>query len=415
MKDSILLLLLMTIAAEPIKVAVIGGGAAGLSLARVLSRNGIQPIVLEKKLFGGGVWRYLPQSKIRPMYKGLRTNLPREIMAYREKPWGGSGKSYVTHKDVLDYLQEYKNDFNLDKYIQFGAEVTQLTMLHGTTSSVSAETETWPKIQLEWSTQEKDEQGVFDAVCVANGHYASPSIPKLVGHEFFSGTIIHSIEYDEPKKFANQVVLCIGGRASGSDLAREISQFARHVFLSDTTMTSTKVIGNVTWVPRTLMVNVDGSFIFDHDCKEKPIVDAIIFCTGYDYSFPFINKKSNLNLINIPGERRITPLFEHLWHSQHPNLSFHGLPHSVIPFPLFELQAEAVTAQFLHSSNLPPRQRRDEEAAHDALKGGSKLKGRIQDTHYLGNAQWAYCRKLADFANLLDEDMENYIATNQVS
>lgn len=405
----------MITAAEPLKVAVIGGGAAGLAAARVFSRNGIQPVVLEKERVVGGVWNYRPQSKTRPMYKGLRTNLPREIMAYRERPWGGPGKSYVTHKDVLDYLLEYKNDFDLEKYIQFGAEVTQLTMLPGTKSSVSRETETWPKIQLDWRTQEKKEQGVFDAVCVANGHYARPSMPVLVGNEFFHGTIIHSIEYDEPEHFANQVVLCIGGRASGSDLAREISQFARHVYLSDTTMTSTKVIGNVTWVPKTLMIHADGSLSFDHDCKENPIIDAIIFCTGYDYSFPFINKKSNLNLINVPGERRIAPLFEQLWHSQYPNLSFHGLPHSVIPFPLFELQAEAVTAQLLLTSNLPSRQRRDEEATHDTLQGGSKQQGRIQDTHYLGTAQWTYCRNLADFANLLDEDMENYIATNQVS
>jgi len=76
------------------KVAVIGGGAAGLVTARALSKQGLDPIVLEKDGMMGGVWRYEDEGageKGRPMYKGLRTNLPREIMAFREMPWGGDG------------------------------------------------------------------------------------------------------------------------------------------------------------------------------------------------------------------------------------------------------------------------------------------------------------------------------------
>jgi Flavin-binding monooxygenase-like len=196
---------------------------------------------------------------------------------------------------------------------------------------------------------------------------------------------------------------------------REISQFSKHVFLSDSTMESFEVLDNVSWVPRTLSVNPDGSIQFDHGCQVTPKVDTIIFCTGYDYSFPFVNEQSNLELSNVPGERRITPLFQQLWHAHFPTLSFLGLPHSVIPFPLFEHQAEAVMGHFFGSFKLPSREKRQEAASYDAVKGGSKLKGRVQDTHYLGSAQWEYCRDLAEYAGLLDEKLEDYIATNKVS
>lgn len=76
----------MSCVVESFKVAVIGAGAAGLAAARVLSRNGMTPIVLEQRPDVGGVWDY-ESSKDRPMYQNLRTNLPREVMAYREKPW----------------------------------------------------------------------------------------------------------------------------------------------------------------------------------------------------------------------------------------------------------------------------------------------------------------------------------------
>ena len=64
---------------EP-RVAVLGAGAAGLACARVLTRAGYQPTVLEKDSHVGGVWKYVAESKDRPMYRGLRTNLPKEII-----------------------------------------------------------------------------------------------------------------------------------------------------------------------------------------------------------------------------------------------------------------------------------------------------------------------------------------------
>lgn len=73
-----------------LKVGIIGGGASGLASARVFLREGHSPVVIEKGANIGGVWDYdATGDPSRPMYKGLRTNLPREIMAYREKKWGG--------------------------------------------------------------------------------------------------------------------------------------------------------------------------------------------------------------------------------------------------------------------------------------------------------------------------------------
>lgn len=54
----------------------------------------------------------------------------------------------------------------------------------------------------------------------------------------------------------------------------------------------------------------DGRVHFEKPCNERPNdIDVIIFCSGYDYHFPFINKDSNLDLEVIPGERRVSPLY----------------------------------------------------------------------------------------------------------
>ena len=85
----------------PPRVAVIGAGAAGLAVSRQIQKkigNFSRLVVLERDDSPGGVWNYVapeeedpPATSRRPMYRGLRTNLPREIMAFREKPWGGDG------------------------------------------------------------------------------------------------------------------------------------------------------------------------------------------------------------------------------------------------------------------------------------------------------------------------------------
>jgi len=417
----------ITAAAPPkLKVAVIGAGAAGLAAARILSRNGIETTVLEKDAEIGGVWSYNPNSATRPMYRGLRTNLPREIMAYREYKWGGDGKSmsYVTHSQVKDYLKDYAKDMKLEELIQFRSSVRQLAVCQERSNANAS----WPKIALEWEKQGDEDMvhinsEVFDAVCVCNGHYAAPANPIIPGMEqWFRGTTMHSIEYDDPSIFADKTVLCIGGRASGADLAREISAHATTVYLSDTTCPSLEerngepiTEGNVAWVPRTTGVNPDSTILFGPTCKETPQVDVIVFCSGYDYQFPFINDKSNLELSVIPGERRIKPLYEQMWHARHPSIAFIGLQHSVVPFPFFELQAEAIVSQILHSSSwsLPPLEERLEAAEKDAISGGPKEPGRLQDTHYLGSHQWDSCFKYAKFAGENDKSLQRHIQTNK--
>jgi hypothetical protein len=286
---------------------------------------------------------------------------------------------------------------------------------------------------LDWTTANNNNNAddassrqpdIFDAVFVCNGHYSLPQIPDLPGLDlYFRGQTMHSIAYDDPTAFAGQTVLCVGGRASGSDLAREISEIGNNtrVYLSDTSCNNAMTRHNVTWVPKTVEILPDGRVAFDNTVAASSVepvaVDTIIFCSGYDYNFPFVNDQSNLEL--HASQRRVQPLYEQLWHAVYPNVAFVGLPHSIVPFPLFELQVEAVERSWrsgTSSSILPDLSERMRLAKAAAESGGEgKPEGRVpEDTHYLGPMQWEYCRRMADYAGILDDKMEDYIATNKV-
>lgn len=448
---------------QKLRVAIVGAGASGLAAARVFSRNGIAPTILEQNNYSGGVWKYNEGDAGSPMYRGLRTNLPKEIMAFREFPFPTAGKrhcstatskeskqgdydsgyeydpSFVTHETVQQYLEDYQANFDLTQYIHYGSQVQKLEVLKDTKSGASPSTEVWPQIRLEWKQQHQQQQqnnsddtlekstfktGTFDAVLVCNGHYAKPAFTKIKGFdEYFQGTTIHSVSYDNPANFKGQRVLCVGGRASGSDLAREISEFAEHVYLSDSTCQhqAGETKGNVTVVPPTRGVKADGSISFEDCPTVNPTVDCIIFCTGYDYAFPFLEHHDDTTksiLQAVPGERRVMPLYEQLWHARYPTLAFLGVPHSVVPFPEVEFQAEAIHAQYttrtvVSDSPLPVLDERLQIAEQDGQSGGAKENGRIQDTHYLGGTQWDYCRRLAKLAGVYNESVDEYIATNQ--
>ena len=405
-------------------VAIIGAGAAGLATARAFLANQqdvhFNVSVFESRQRPGGIWDYQStahgEKKSRPMYKQLRTNLPKELMAFREFPWRGTEDSYVTHTEVNTYLNDYCRVFGVEKHIRYGCTIEQLTVIN--------QEDEWSQISLQWKTQGEIHEQTFDNVCICNGHYALPSYPKLHGLDSFRGQVIHAIEYDTADAYRNKTVLCVGARASGADIAREIGLVAKRVYLSDSTCHEKQEFDTkVALIPRTQFIDDSGAVhVFSSDTKQDQIIDnidVIILCSGYDYDFPFINNKSNLDLDCHLGERRVSPLFEQLWHAHCPSISFIGLPHSVVPFPLFEIQANAVRiASQLHYTGqgdiLPSMIERLKDAKRDACSGGPDDPGRIQDTHYLGSYQWDYCRKLAKIGKFYDQSLENYIATNKV-
>ena len=122
------------------RVAVIGAGAAGLVAARECLRQGFEVHVFEKSDKVGGVWQYtdeveddlLGRNPKRPLhgslYKNLRTNLPRRLMAYRDFPFEAEEgvSQFVSHERVCKYLEDFADHFELRPVIDFGNGVTSV-------------------------------------------------------------------------------------------------------------------------------------------------------------------------------------------------------------------------------------------------------------------------------------------------
>ena len=124
------------------KVAVIGAGAAGLVTARELIRAGHDVTVFEQGDEVGGTWIYRSESEPDPlgqtgervhssMYASLRTNLPRDVMAFMDYTFDSAGGGdddwprYPGHREVLQYLRRFAEAFSVHQLIRFDTRVVE--------------------------------------------------------------------------------------------------------------------------------------------------------------------------------------------------------------------------------------------------------------------------------------------------
>ena len=99
------------------------------------------------------------------------------------------------------------------------------------------------------------------------------------------------------------------------------------------------------------------SIYFAEFMKNFADLSHVIYCTGYAYNFDFvdrlvvfhqpikINQSTSSSTIPLTIDTNcITPLYQHMIHPSHPRgLFFIGIPSTVVPFPLFDLQARVAS------------------------------------------------------------------------
>ena len=131
------------------KVCIIGAGAAGLCAARHLAPfNHLQPIIFEQTDGLGGTWVYSQKVGVdqhglpihSSMYRSLKTNLPKEVMAFPDFPFNDKeDESFLHHSQVCSYLRDYTAHYKLDPYIRYNKLVRHIVPSDGNSWNVTSE------------------------------------------------------------------------------------------------------------------------------------------------------------------------------------------------------------------------------------------------------------------------------------
>ena len=169
------------------RVAVVGGGSAGVAAARFLKQAGHKPNVFETGA-SFGVWAEAPTNSV--VYKNLRTNLPKQVMQSPDLDFPSALPSYVDGRALGDDISTYAGEVQGRGDLS-AREVLDVTPLPGDRWRGKVRNAT--KAALPTNTTPSSR---------CNGHYAGALRPRDpgAGAHWVNGerSIVHSLHYHEP-------------------------------------------------------------------------------------------------------------------------------------------------------------------------------------------------------------------------
>ncbi|XP_017771382.1 PREDICTED: senecionine N-oxygenase-like isoform X1 [Nicrophorus vespilloides] len=375
------------------RVGIIGAGAAGLTSAKHIIQGGHDCEVLELQEDLGGTWIYSDDVGAdkygfpiySAMYQNLRTNSPKEIMAFPDLAFPDKENSYLTQAEVLNYLHQYADKFNLRPHIKFNRFVVEIKPLEGNR---------WIVRSINKINKEEIEDE-YDAIMICNGIYNEPDYPTLEGIEKFTGLATHSHQFRSPKRYKGQRVIVMGAGPSGFDITLNVSEVATKVIFShhSTYDIKSKYPDNVEQRCDIKKILNENTVEFIDGSVEE--IDAIIYCTGYLYSYPFLHESCGITIT----ENYVQHLYKHLINIKYPTMCLIGIPFNVCALQMFDLQARFFTAYLDEKMKLPDfdQMLNDEKSDMEEriAKGYTKRKA-----HLMGVDQNAYYDMLAKTAKL---------------
>ena len=185
---------------------VVGAGPAGLAASRELARAGVDHVVLERGARVGHTWEHL--------YDGLVLHTGKHLSSLPGLSFPASTPLFPTRRDFLDYLARYAQTFRLP--VRTNADVV----------SLRRSGDSWIA-----RTAAGDEPHAR-AVVMATGIVSNPQRPDIPGLDRFGGTVMHSVEYRRPERFAGLRTLVVGAGNSAGEIAVEIANAGGRVTLA---------------------------------------------------------------------------------------------------------------------------------------------------------------------------------------
>lgn len=201
---------------EHVDVLVVGAGISGIGAGYHL--NTMCPsrtyAILEGRADIGGTWDLF-------RYPGVRSDSDMHTLGFRFKPWT-EAKAIADGPDILRYLHNTMNEFDIARHIRFGHLVK--------TAQWSSETSQW--------TVHVERVGTGDIVtftcgflfmCSGYYRYSEGFTPEFPGRDRFHGQIIHPQKWTSDVAYSGKRVVVVGSGATAITLVPAMAKDAEHV------------------------------------------------------------------------------------------------------------------------------------------------------------------------------------------
>jgi cation diffusion facilitator CzcD-associated flavoprotein CzcO len=178
-------------------VLIVGAGPAGLAAAAELRRRGISALVLERGESVATSWRR--------RYDRLRLNTSRWTSNLPHARYPKAAGLFPSRDHVVGYLEDYAARNSIE--IRSGTIVERVD-----------------RDDHRWTLTTSAGQMTAVHLIIATRHQHTPLIPAWPGREQFSGRLLHSAEYRNPRDFREADVLVVGPGCSGMEIAYDLAE-----------------------------------------------------------------------------------------------------------------------------------------------------------------------------------------------
>ena len=392
------------------KACIIGAGCSGFTMAKRLKDYGIPYDCFEMSDDIGGNWYFKNPNGLSSCYQSLHIDTSKWRLAFEDFPVPEDWPDFPHHAQLLQYFHDYVDHFGLRETITFNTAVETARRRDDgdwdvTLSTGETRTYQWLIVANghHWDARVPDYPGEFDGYQVHSHHYRDPF---------------------EPFDFRGKRVMVVGGGNSAMDISSELSQrpIAEKLFISmrrgvwvlpkymngqpaDKAVLPSwlptklgrklarsaikKRVGNMedyglpkpdhepldghpsvsgeflTRVgcgdihPKGAIDKLDGDgVIFKDGAREK--IDAIVWATGYNVSFPFFETD------DLRAKDNRFPLFKRMVKPGYENLFFLGLAQPLPTLVNFaEQQSKLCAAKIAGEYDFPPREEMEKVIVED--------------------------------------------------
>lgn len=193
---------------ETIETIIVGGGQAGLATSYHLKQLGREHVIFETADKPAHAWRSDRWDSFTFVTPNWTIQLPGA--EYN----GSDPDGFLDRAEIVAYFEDYVKKFDLP--VQFNTTVLEVSPLDGGGYQVRTDKKTYHAKN----------------VVIATGSFQKPKIPTFSADLSKNVTQLHSGQYRNPSQLPEGAVLVVGSAQSGMQVAEELYQSGRKVYLS---------------------------------------------------------------------------------------------------------------------------------------------------------------------------------------
>jgi len=186
---------------------IVGGGQAGLAVSHFLTLQGRDHLVLEQADAPANAWR-------NHRWDSFTLNTPNWQSQLPGAPHQADSDGFMSRGEIVAYLERYAEHLP----VRYGSRV----------KSVKRDSR-WGSYVVE---TENGESFLARNVVIATGLYQKPNVPAFGADFPAQVTQMHSDAYRNPHALASGAVLVVGSAQSGAQIAEELYEAGRKVYLA---------------------------------------------------------------------------------------------------------------------------------------------------------------------------------------